>query len=182
MRDLSRRDDLVSWFYVFLDFALGGLPWKGIADSDQVATMKDRFDVREVVADMSPRLFEVWQYISALKWEDDPDYAMILDVLNEICTAHGINEDDGYDWAEFVADYRDALADELGIPLRIDDGADVLGYSAELGASRVVMHQLAEGRQLKSPVVRAGPANYSIVHASEMDESDVAECCCCSCC
>jgi serine/threonine protein kinase len=178
LHDLSRRDDLISWFYVILDLAQGTLPWKGVSDNTDVAMMKSRFDMREAVQDISPRLIDIWGHINSLKFEDDPDYGFISSVLDEVCATNHIDEGDPFDWAEFVEQYRQLLSTEFGVALMIDGGADVLPYYSELGVPPVVMQQLDRRKTLKSPLIRSGARNYSVIQASELNEPDGGGCCC----
>jgi hypothetical protein len=179
LADLSRRDDLASWFYVLLDMALGGLPWKGVAAHADVALMKRRFDVRDAVRDLAPRLADVWAHIADLAFDAEPDYALVLGVLDAICDAAGIREADPYDWADFIEQYRQTLTAEFGVALRLDGGADVLPYYTELGVPATIRTQVeaAAGRTMRSPLVR--PRNYALTQASELNEADEARCGCC---
>jgi serine/threonine protein kinase len=179
LMDLSRRDDLASWFYVLLDMALGGLPWKGVSEHADVALMKKRFDVREAVQDLSPRLLDIWSHIAGLGFESEPDYVFILGVLDEICRASGFDEKDEYDWAEFIEQYRQTLTAEFGVALRLDGGADILPYYSELGVPAAIRSQVeaAAGRTMRSPLVRS--RNYSLSQASELNETDEKRCGCC---
>jgi casein kinase 1 len=96
--DLSRRDDLASWFDAHVDSLIGGLPWKGIRHNLDVAVMKNHFSVHEAVHEFSPRLSDIWLHISALRFESDPDYEFIIDKLDEIMRANKIEEEDECDW------------------------------------------------------------------------------------
>jgi hypothetical protein len=177
--DLSRRDDLASWFYVLLDLLLGQLPWKGVSTTVDVAVMKNRFDVKEAVENIAPSLFEIWQHIVSLKFEEEPDYELILRVLDEITTTNTIHEEDPYDWAPFVEQYRRTLAAEFGVALRIDGGTAVLPYYSELGPPPVVLQQIDGKRSIsRSPLLRQRQRNYSIMEQSELDEKDDNGCCC----
>jgi hypothetical protein len=179
LTDLSRRDDLISWFYVVIDVGTAGLPWKGLAANIDIAAMKNQFDVREAVQDFAPRLFDIWRHIAALRFEDEPDYGFIFGILDEICSTAGVTDNDPYDWAEFVEQYRNTLAGEFGVALRIDGGAEVLPYYSELGVPPAIMQQIDNRRTvLKSPLIRTGARNYSVMQASEMNEDDERGCCC----
>jgi hypothetical protein len=177
--DLSRRDDLISWFYVLLDLLHGSLPWKAESNSAEVATMKSKFDVVEAVEDFSPRLVDIWRHIASLKFEEEPNYAMIHEILRGICLENHINEEDPYDWASFLDIYRKTLAGEFGTSLRIDGSTDTLPYYTELGIPPVIMQQI-EGQKggLKSPLVRQMRRNYAMMQASEINEPDQKGCCC----
>jgi serine/threonine protein kinase len=179
LSDLSRRDDLISWFYVILDIGAANLPWKGLSDAANITEMKNQFDIREAVEELSPRLFDIWRHIAALRFEGDPDYGFILSVIDEICEGAGVRDDDPYDWAEFVEQYRNTLAGEFGVALRIDGGSEILPYYSELGVPPVIMQQIDNRRSvLKSPLIRSGARNYSVMQASEMNEDDERGCCC----
>jgi serine/threonine protein kinase len=179
LHDLSRRDDLASWFYVLLDLMLGSLPWKGMTSNVDVATMKNRYDVREAVEDLAPRLYDIWLYIAALRFGDEPDYRFIMSVLDEICATNRIDDGEAYDWADFVERYRRTLAAEFGVALRIDGGADLLPFCTELGVPPIILHQIeGRNRTIKSPLVRYGARNDSVIQASEINEGDDTVCCC----
>jgi hypothetical protein len=140
--------------------------------------MKNKFDVREAVQDIAPRLLEVWQHIAGLSFESDPDYAFIDSVIDGICAEHGIHEEDPYDWVDLVAQYRGTLAAEFGVALRIDGGADILPYYSELGVPATIRNQIGAkgGKSFRSPLVRT--RNYSLMQASELNETDESKCCC----
>jgi hypothetical protein len=164
---------------VLLDLLTGTLPWKGMISNVDVAVLKNRYDVREAVENFAPRLFDIWNYISGLAFEDDPDYRFIITILDEICDTNRIDENDAYDWAAFVEQYKRTLAAEFGIALRIDGGTDVMPYYTELGVPPVILQQIeAKGKTVKSPLIRYGPRNYSVIQASELNEGDDTACCC----
>lgn len=178
--DLSRRDDLTSWFYFLLDTLTGSLPWKGVSSNVDVAVLKNRFDVREAVNDLAPSLYDIWCHITSLQFEDDPDYDMMVRILDDICLQNNFHEDDPYDWAEYMDKYRKQLASEFGVALRIDNGTDVMPYYSELGVPPMIMQQI-DGKKgtLKSPLIRGRGKNYSVMQLSELNEKDDALCCCC---
>lgn len=181
--DLSRRDDLVSWFYFVLDALLGGLPWKGVAQNMDVAIMKNRFDVNEAVGGIAPQLSEIWNYIISLKFEDDPDYQLIVNKLKEIMEEHNIHDNEPYDWNDYMEQYRRQLTNEFGVALRIDGGAEMQPYYTELGVSPVIMKEVnnKKGKKtLNQPLLpnRHGK-NYSIMQLSELNEKEESFCNCC---
>jgi serine/threonine protein kinase len=90
--DLSRRDDLASWFYVIVDSLTGGLPWKGVSNNIDVAVMKNQFDMKRAVQRFAPGLYEIWLHITQLRFESDPDYAFMLGKLDEIMHLANIRE------------------------------------------------------------------------------------------
>ena len=75
LRDLSRRDDLISWFYIIYEFIIEPLPWRKVENKVQILTKKENFDVASKVSPVAPELFEIWRSINSLKFEDTPCYS-----------------------------------------------------------------------------------------------------------
>lgn len=179
LNDLSRRDDLVSWFYFMLDIATEGLPWKGLKNGQDVLTMKKKFDMAEALHPISPKLMEIWEYVLSLKFEDEPDYRKIESKLVEVMDELGIKETDPWDWMNIIEQYKGTLSDEFGVPLRIDGCGEILPYYTELGVPPVIYQQM-DGRRdpLRSPLLgKHRGKNYSVMQLSELNEKD--EGCCC---
>lgn len=51
-KELGRRDDLWSVFYVLVEFSLGSLPWRKIKDKEHIGELKERFTNAELVKDL----------------------------------------------------------------------------------------------------------------------------------
>lgn len=178
--DLSRRDDLASWFYFLLDVLLGTLPWKGVASNVDVAYLKKSYDVREAVKDIAPALNDIWTHITSLQFTDDPNYDLMLGILDNICNENHFQEDDPYDWEDYMDKYRRQLAGEFGVALRIDNGLEVMPYYSELGVPPMIMQQI-DGKKssLRTPLIGRRGRNYSVMQLSELNEKDDKWCCCC---
>ena len=84
-RDLSRRDDLISWFYLAYELIIEPLPWRGEQDKRAILELKDNFNVGSKVASIAPELFEIWRHISSLAFTDTPNYQHIYRFLQRIC-------------------------------------------------------------------------------------------------
>ena len=97
-QDLSRRDDLISWFYLVLDLIAGPLPWKGIETRTEVLHMKRSISMNKLSESISPRLSEIWTLISLLKFEDRPDYERIKQLLKLAMAENHVNRTDEWDW------------------------------------------------------------------------------------
>jgi serine/threonine protein kinase len=176
--DLSRRDDLASWFYVLIDTLRGGLPWKGVTNNVDVAVMKNQFAVREAVRPFSPALYDIWLHISQLKFSMDPDYEFMLSKLEDVMRVNGIGDADEFDWAAGMEEYRRTLASEFGFSPRTEtQEEDVRPYYTELGPSPVIMQGIHRA-SMKSPLVRPQGRNYSVMQQSELNEGDQRQCCC----
>lgn len=180
--DLSRRDDMISWFYFMLDIMTPGLPWKNAPATIDVAVMKNEFNVTEFLAKYlsnATELVRIWDIITRLKFEEEPPYGEIEEVLNEIISNNNIKDDDPWDWNDFVNAYREKLTADFGVALRIDGGAEALPYYTELGVPPQIMQQIETKmnaqHSITSPLVRR--RQYSTMQLSELDEKD-SGCCC----
>ena len=99
-KDLSRRDDLWSFYFVIMDFFNANLPWKNISNRDEVAQVKSRclrnpikylwnqnnpteggFDYK--IKDVK-QLKDIFYHIQNLKYESEPNYQLIRMLLLEI--------------------------------------------------------------------------------------------------
>ena len=95
-RDLSRRDDLISWFYVIADIFVGELPWKH--ETHSVCEAKRACNMGQFISQVCPELEPIWDYISSLEFEEEPNYDMISQKLLDIMEILGVKLDDPYDW------------------------------------------------------------------------------------
>ncbi|OHT14447.1 CK1 family protein kinase [Tritrichomonas foetus] len=166
-RDLSRRDDLISWFYLAYEFIVAPLPWRHISDRNQILTCKDNFDVESLCAPVAPELYDIWKHISSLEFADAPNYSLIYHKVMEIAKSHEVNFDEPLEWAEFLHQNRQTVASQLGSIEAtkylniIDDGA----YSG---------NKETFDQPLISPNITT-PSPFSHISVSE-------ECCtCCKC-
>lgn len=170
-QDLSRRDDLISWFYFTIDIITGLLPWKN--SKEDVIKLKSEWDVDSAVAPISHRLKEIWDHINSLGFEDDPNYAQYAEILNEICKEAHIREIDPYDWEPYVQEYSTRLASEFGVALRIDSGGSVQSFRSELGLPPTIYNQMGITQSLLPPQKPMGH-----MELSELNERDHPSCCC----
>ncbi|KAH0787077.1 CK1 family protein kinase [Histomonas meleagridis] len=108
--DLSRRDDLISWFYLTYEFVIGVLPWRSAENKDEIVLIKEKFDVASRVSPIAPELYEVWRHISALSFTDTPNYAHIYECLSRICRRNGLKLNDPFDWAEILHRHNSKIA------------------------------------------------------------------------
>ena len=98
-KDLARRDDLWSLLYMLIEFANGILPWRRIKDKDQVGEMKIRCNTPELVADLPKEFLLLWEHLQTLRYEDEPDYAMLTNAFrNCLVSAGGSPETPLFDW------------------------------------------------------------------------------------
>ena len=91
-KDLSRRDDLWSFYFVILDFFDANIPWKQYHDKDTVMSIKqkcmqnpveDLWGCNRNIADIK-QLRQIFYHILNLKYEDQPNYSYIRMLLLDI--------------------------------------------------------------------------------------------------
>jgi serine/threonine protein kinase len=120
--ELSRRDDLISWFYSMIECATGDTPWPGHDDKTKAIAMKRAIKPRQLCAGLPFEFREIWSMISALEYEDRPGYedikALIVQALR-----HAAPRKHRYDWERMK---RSAVAEltslelDMGEPLWSD--------------------------------------------------------------
>ena len=79
----SRRDDLISAMYVISYLLKGSLPWKtsGSNESDALVEMKKKILPEELFLGLPASYVEIFKYLSAVPYDQKPDYAFILSNL-----------------------------------------------------------------------------------------------------
>ena len=121
-KDLSRRDDMYSWFYTMVDLASGRLPWPSTSSySHDKLTEQTKRDIapEELGKMLPPEFIEIYNLIKGLEYEDTPDYKEIIRLIkqaikNQHFTQHKL------DWE--VCNKKD-LAKISFIPLNMDEPA-----------------------------------------------------------
>ena len=91
-KDLSRRDDLWSFYFVILDFFDAKFAWKQYSDRDTVMNVKQKcmenpvdflWNCNRHIADIM-QLRQIFYHILNLKYEDQPNYQLIRMLLLDI--------------------------------------------------------------------------------------------------
>jgi serine/threonine protein kinase len=172
--DLSRRDDLISWFYFTVDILIGGLPWKGVQGNADVMLMKKNFDIHSALEFVCPELEGIWLMISKLRFEDDPDYDMIESILVNACHTRNIKGNEPYDWDGYVQKYKESLSKEFDVKFS-DDERGPQSYITELGIPPTVLMGVAG---IREPLLRRKTMDQSTMQLSELNEIDGLGCCC----
>ncbi|CAD8146376.1 unnamed protein product [Paramecium octaurelia] len=105
--ELGRKDDLESLIYVIIYFLRGNLPWQNmpVEDSERnrlVGEMKQTIPLQELIGNKLPELIKALSYIRKLKFEEQPDYEYIKNLIEEAAENNNIKLDGYYDWNEGV--------------------------------------------------------------------------------
>lgn len=103
-KELGRKDDLETWFYMLVELTMGKLPWSTCQDINEVGRLKEanRRD-GSLFAGCPPQYPPMLQYIDSLQYWDQPDYSTLHNLIGQACQANGINESDPYDWEKPAA-------------------------------------------------------------------------------
>lgn len=103
----SRRDDLEAICYVLLYLLRGKLPWQGLAaknkDEKYRKIMESKMSTPiEILCQPSPEEFKkIINYIKGLKFEEDPNYSMILSEISTMFMKNKYENDYLFDWIIF---------------------------------------------------------------------------------
>ena len=74
--ELSRRDDLESLCYVLLYLCSGSLPWNNLSNEKEIILLKYNI----IYDNKYPMiLIDFLKYIRAMKFEETPNYYLIID-------------------------------------------------------------------------------------------------------
>jgi len=104
-KDLGRRDDLWSIFYMLIEFVQGQLPWRKLKDKDQIGDMKVKYNTPDLVKDLPPQFLAFMKHLKSLQYADRPDYNHLYNILLDLYHSVGCDDHTPFDW-------------EVGAPLR----------------------------------------------------------------
>jgi tau tubulin kinase len=97
-RDLGRRDDLWSLFYVLVEFVKGTLPWRKLKEKEQIGEMKIQYNNIHFVSDLPPEFSSFMEHLQTLQYQDKPDYDYLHSLLYNLYCKLGGNENTAFDW------------------------------------------------------------------------------------
>ena len=96
-KQLSRRDDLYSWFYTVIELAEGKVPWPGSRDKELTIEMKRVMKPQELCRSLTPEFCEIYKYIKSIKFKEKPRYKWIRTQIESAISKLNVT-DDRYDW------------------------------------------------------------------------------------
>ncbi|KAH0788389.1 CK1 family protein kinase [Histomonas meleagridis] len=111
-KELSRRDDLYSWFYSLIEMRVGRLPWS-FSDREKLFYVKVTTDVRSLLSTFPPQMLSIYRLIRRLKFEDQPNYSLIISFMVEAMKECGASWEDKFDWENIDP----KKVQEISIPL-----------------------------------------------------------------
>lgn len=101
---LSRRDDLISWFYSVLEMASGSLPWPGVDDPDKTFKLKKYLPSTILCLSLPNEFVKIFIHIRKLRFSERPNYRKIKDLIMEAIYRNCKKEDMIYDWEKLSED------------------------------------------------------------------------------
>ncbi|KAH0786340.1 CK1 family protein kinase [Histomonas meleagridis] len=111
-KELSRKDDLESWFYVLTELLIGELPWSNVQKNKEILDAKCRVNFSEIYSNTFPELIEIWNMIQSMDYYSVPNYNKIADILETVMTNNNVDWNDLYDWEshgiQFGSSYTDS--------------------------------------------------------------------------
>jgi serine/threonine protein kinase len=97
-KELGRRDDLASWFFIVVEMARGILPWGKSEVTDHMFSIKQSISLSTFLRGLPPGLKEVWRLIRKLGRAEEPDYELLTQFLCQAMAEVDAKWDDPYDW------------------------------------------------------------------------------------
>ncbi|PAV64962.1 hypothetical protein WR25_10568 [Diploscapter pachys] len=80
----GRRDDLIAWLYMTVEFFKGKLPWRSLSSDKDIEKAKLKTD--SSLFDGMPReVYFINDHIRKLKRQDKPDYGRIFNYIDHVC-------------------------------------------------------------------------------------------------
>lgn len=103
MKELGRRDDMWSLFYVLVEFCVGVLPWRRIKEKEVIGNLKQKLTNAELVSTLPPQFLSFMAHLNSLGYADEPDYNHLKRLLREICRENQYPDMEGnvhveWDW------------------------------------------------------------------------------------
>lgn len=96
-KQLSRRDDLFSWFYTIIELAEGKMPWPGSRDKELTIEMKRVMKPQELCRTLTSEFCDIYKYIKSIKFKEKPKYKWIRTQIELAIQKLNVT-DDRYDW------------------------------------------------------------------------------------
>jgi serine/threonine protein kinase len=99
-KELGRRDDLASWFFIVVEMARGFLPWGKSAVRDNMFSIKSSISLSSFLKGLPTGLKEIWRLIRKLGRAEEPNYSLMTEFLCQAMAEVGAKWEDPYDWEE----------------------------------------------------------------------------------
>ena len=101
---MSRRDDLESFYYMIIFFLLKNLPWQNIKGKTlgekylEILEIKQEFNIDDYKMIIPNEIIKMFKYVKNLKFDEEPNYFMIKNSFRSILYGMGHSELDTFSW------------------------------------------------------------------------------------
>lgn len=109
-RDLSRRDDIISWWYSLLEILNGSLPWGEITDKKEIYNMKLNADYDQICEGLPKEILGIRRCILQLDYDSEPRYNLYTSFLVAAMIKTKATFDDQFDWETLIAREKEHLS------------------------------------------------------------------------
>ena len=102
--EMSRRDDLESFYYMIIFFLLKNLPWQNIKGKTlgekylEILEIKQEFNIDDYKMIIPNEIIKMFKYVKNLKFDEEPNYFMIKNSFRSILYGMGHSELDTFSW------------------------------------------------------------------------------------
>lgn len=120
--ELSRRDDLISWFYSMIEMAKSKTPWPGNDNKKLAKQLKKSLTKEQLCEGLSQEFQEIYDLIFNLSYEDEPDYERIEEIMMKLIieTDFQVHQ---YEW-EFFS--KNLVLSISPVPLNMGEPSDLI--------------------------------------------------------
>ena len=115
-REMGRRDDLWSLWFLLVEAVTGALPWRQVRDKAEVARLKHACDMHALAARLPPQFDAVLSAIEPLQYADRPDYACIAAQLQRLLDQRTAGRPFAFPWQRRAPSPAPAPSDDAAVP------------------------------------------------------------------
>ncbi|XP_062499359.1 tau-tubulin kinase 2-like [Corticium candelabrum] len=133
-KELGRHDDIISLFYMLVEFTIGQLPWRKLKEKEVVGKIKSEFDHSMFLKELPSEFGPFWHHLKGLTYEQKPDFSLLLSLLHKAIIGRGYKDTDRYDWEKNWVDGSITTTTTSSVPL----AAAAANSEKKKGGSKVV--------------------------------------------
>ena len=145
--ELSRRDDLEALSYIMIYFYTGSLPWQSLQTKakkekfSKIKVIKISTSPKDLCKGCPPEMREFVEYCRDLKFDEEPKYEMLKELLEKI------GDKEGYDITEPLFDWEEgdfnSICDYQNRQVYVSPQADMaVAYVEDAKKKRSYKHML----------------------------------------
>lgn len=97
-KELGRVDDLWSLLFMIVEFATGSLPWRKCKVKEDIGAFKEKSLTPRLIRSLPREFLMFFSHLEELKYEDEPNYDMLLGCMHRALDRRGYPPDKPLDW------------------------------------------------------------------------------------